>query len=122
VSTDQNLELAKSGYEAFQRGDIDGALAPLADDIEWIVPGQSSVSGTYRGKQEVADYWAKLAEKGLELSTQYWFADDDKVVCLDHLKVDGQESDSADVLTFRDGKVVKFQSAMDTAMLERIFG
>jgi ketosteroid isomerase-like protein len=122
VSTDQNLELAKSGYEAFQRGDLEGALAPLADDIEWVVPGRSSVSGTYRGKQEVADYWAKLAEKGLELSTEYWFADDNKVVCLDHFKLDGEESDGADVLTFREGKVVKFQSAMDTAMLERIFG
>jgi ketosteroid isomerase-like protein len=122
VSEDQNIELAKSGYEAFARGDLEGAMAPLADDIEWIVPGKSSVSGTYRGKEEVGGYWAKLAEKGFKVEAQFWFADGEKVVCLDHVSADGEEADGADVLTFRDGKVAKFQSALDTAMLERIFG
>jgi ketosteroid isomerase-like protein len=122
MAEDQMVDTAKAGYEAFQRGDVEGALAPLADDIEWIVPGQSSISGTYRGKEEVAGYWAKLGEKGFEVSPQYWFSNDDKVVCLSHVKADGEEADSADVLTFRDDKVVKFQSAFDTAMLERIFG
>ena len=122
MSEQENLQAAKDGYAAFQSGNVDGALANLADDIEWIVPGESAVSGTYRGKEEVAGYWSKLADKGLEISTEHWFADGDKVVCLDHLKIDGQEADGADVMTFRDGKIVKFQSAMDTAMLQRIFG
>lgn len=34
----------------------------------------------------------------------------------------GESSDAADVITFRDGKVVKFQSAGDTAMQERVWG
>ena len=35
---------------------------------------------------------------------------------------DGETSDQANVLTFRDGKVSKFQSAGDTALEERIWG
>jgi hypothetical protein len=36
--------------------------------------------------------------------------------------MDGGEADAADVATYRDGKVVKFQSAGDTALFERVFG
>jgi ketosteroid isomerase-like protein len=44
------------------------------------------------------------------------------VVVLTHITLGGEEADSVDVLTFRDGKVVKFQTAGDTALLERVFG
>jgi ketosteroid isomerase-like protein len=94
----------------------------IADDIVWITPGNSTISGTARGKQEVGALWAKLAEKGLQVVPEYWFSDGERVVCLNHVTVAGEESDAADVLTFRDGKVVKFQSAGDTAMQERVFG
>ena len=53
---------------------------------------------------------------------QYWFSDDERVVVLTRITVEGGQSDDADVLTFRDGKVVKFQTAGDTALLERVFG
>ncbi len=33
-----------------------------------------------------------------------------------------ERADQVDVLTFRDGKLVKFQTAADTAMQERVFG
>jgi hypothetical protein len=44
------------------------------------------------------------------------------VVVLTHITVGGEEADSGDVLTYRDGKVVKFQTVGDTALLERVFG
>src|SRR5205807_1000219 len=94
----------------------------IADDIEWITPGNSTVSGTVHGKEEVGRLWQQLAEKGFSTSPQYWFSDDERVVVLTHISVEGGEADSADVLTYRDGKLVKFQSAGDTALLERIFG
>jgi ketosteroid isomerase-like protein len=123
VGSQENLDAAKRGYAAFIEGDTDGALDPLSDEIQWIVPGESAVSGTYNGKQDVRGYWDKLAEKNVQVEAQYWFADGDKVVVLTHVTFDGEETDSADVLTFGDdGKVVKFQSAMDTVKLERAFG
>ena len=61
--------------------------------------------------------WAQLAEKGFTTSPQYWFSDEDRVVVLTQITVGGEQADSADVLTYRDGKLVKFQTAGDTALL-----
>jgi hypothetical protein len=101
---------------------VDGAAENLADDIEWIVPGNSTLSGTYRGKAEVIGFWMKLPEKGFTTSPEHFLGDDERVVVLTSTTADGQSSDSVDVLTFGDGKVVKFQSASDTALQEKIWG
>ena len=122
MAGEQNIETAKQGYAAFSAGDAAAAMENMADEIEWITPGNSGVSGTRRGKQEVGELWAKFAEKGLTTSPQYWFSDDERVVVLTHVTLGGEEADQADVLTYRDGKLVKFQTAGDTAMLERVFG
>ena len=122
MSATENIESAKRAYAAFAAGDAEGAMTDLADDIEWIVPGNSVVSGTYRGKAEVGGFWAQLAAKAFTTEPQHFLADDERVVVLAKTSSDGQLADGADVLTYKDGKVVKFQSALDTALLERIYG
>ena len=122
MAGEENLASAQKAYAAFSAGDSEGAMENLADDVEWITPGNSSVSGTLHGKEEVGKFWGQLAEKGFSTSPQDWFSDDERVVVLTRVSVGGQEADQADVLTFRDGKVVKFQSAGDTALLEQVFG
>ena len=122
MAGEQNVETAKQAYAAFSAGDAEGAMARMADDVEWITPGNSAISGTLHGKQEVGDLWAKLAEKGFSTSPQYWFSDEDRVVVLTRITVAGEHADQADVLTYRDGKLVKFQNAGDTALYERVFG
>jgi ketosteroid isomerase-like protein len=122
MAGEQNVETAKRAYAAFSAGDAQGAMAAMADDVEWITPGNSAISGTVRGKQDVGALWAKLAEKGFSTSPQYWFSDEERVVVLAQIAVGGETADSADVLTYRDGKLIKFQTAGDTALLERVFG
>jgi ketosteroid isomerase-like protein len=122
MADDENLDRAKRGYEAFINGDAEGAMADMSDEIEWIQPGKSTIGGTYHGKQEVGSLWGKFQEKGLKVTPQYWFADNDRVVVLTHVELGGEEADGADVLTYRDGQLVKFQSASDTALLERVYG
>jgi len=122
MAGEQNIETAKEAYAAFSAGDAATAMARVADDVEWITPGNSAISGTVRGKQEVGALWGRLAEKGFTTSPQYWFSDEDRVVVLTHISVGGEQADSADVLTYRDGRLVKFQTAGDTALLERVFG
>jgi uncharacterized protein len=122
MAGEQNLETAKRAYAAFSAGDAEGAMTNIADDVEWITPGNSAISGTLHGRQDVGTLWAKLAEKGFSTSPQYWFSDEERVVVLTHITVGGEQADSADVLTYRDGKLVKFQTAGDTALLERVFG
>ena len=119
---DENIEKTKAGYAAFSAQDVEAALTDIADDIEWVVPGNSAVSGTYRGKDEVVGFWMKLAEKGFTVTPQHFLGDDERVVVLCSTTAGGETSDSADVLTFRDGKVVRFQTAGDTALQERVWG
>jgi hypothetical protein len=122
MAGEENLEKAKKAYKAFSDGDAETAMENMADDVEWTTPGNSAVSGTIKGKEKVGELWGKLAEKDFSTSPQYWFADDERVVVLTRISVDGEEADQADVATYRDGKLVKFQSAGDTALLERAFG
>lgn len=124
MGAQENLSAAKRGYAAFAAGDAAAAMVDMVDDIEWVTPGNSAVSGTVRGKQALGEHWAKIAQKGFTTSPQYWFADGDRVVVLvQHTYAGDEDSDAADVLTFNaDGKLVKFQSADDTALLERVFG
>ncbi len=122
MAREENLEKTRRAYAAFSEGDAEAAMQDLADDIEWITPGNSEIGGTVKGKEEVGELWGKFLEKGFKTSPQYWFADDERVVVLTRVTLDGNQADEADVLTFRDGKVVKFQSAADTALLERVYG
>jgi ketosteroid isomerase-like protein len=122
MGAEENIEKTRAAYAAFGNADIDGASAEVDDSIEWVVPGNSAISGTYHGKDEVIGFWIKLAEKGFTTTPEHFLGDGDLVVVLTHVVADGQESDQADVLTFRDGKVVRFQSAGDTAQQERIWG
>lgn len=123
MSTADNIATAKRGYAAFAARDAAAAMADMVDDIEWITPGNSAISGTTHGKQELGANWAQLAEKGFTTSPQHWFADGERVVVLTEISVGGETADSADVLTFdADGKLIKFQTAGDTALFERIFG
>jgi uncharacterized protein len=119
---EENLESAKRAYATFSSGDAAAAMADMAEDVEWITPGNSAISGTVRGKQAVGALWASFAEHGFETHPQYWFADDDRVVVLCQVTLGGEQADSADVLTYRGGKLVKFQTAGDTALQERVFG
>lgn len=122
MSAEENIEKTKRAYAAFGNADIEGASANLDDSIEWVVPGNSAISGTYNGKDDVVGFWIKLAEKGFTTTPEHFLGDDDLVVVLTNITADGESADQADVLKFRDGKVVHFQSAGDTAMQERIWG
>lgn len=122
MSASENKSSAQAAYEAFSKSDLAGATKNMADDIEWIVPGNSSISGTYRGKEEVTQFFMSLAAKSFTTQPEHFIADGDHVVVLTRTTAEGQQAEQADVLTFRDGKVVKFQSAGDTALQEKIWG
>ena len=122
MSTSQNIETAKKGYAAFAAGDLETVLSLLDDSIEWILLGNSAISGTYRGKAEFTEMLAKLAEKSTTVAPSSFLADGDVVVALTQVTAGGESGPEADVFTFRDGKIVKGQLFGDTAMLERVYG
>ncbi len=124
MSTSQNLETCKKGFAAFSEGDVETVLSDYDDDIEFVIPGNSTVSETYRGKAKVKELFAKLAEKSFKIEPSRFLScdDDDVVVVLAQVTAGGESAPSADVFTYRDGKLLKAQHFGDTAMFERVYG
>jgi ketosteroid isomerase-like protein len=122
IVASQNIEIAKKAYDAFAAGDLETVLGTFDDNVEFFVPGNSTISGTYRGKAEVTKFFAKLAEKSFTTTPSRYLADDDAVVALGQITAGGESAPEADVMTFRGGKIVKLQGYGDTAMQERVYG
>jgi uncharacterized protein len=120
--SNQNLETAKKAYEAYGNADVETVLSTFDDDIEWVVPGNSAISGTFRGKDQFVQLLGKLAEKSFTTTPEHLFADGDDVVAITAVTAGGESALQADVLTYRNGKVVKAKSIADTAMQERVYG
>jgi len=122
MSAEQNIASIKACYRAFDAGDITAAMKDVADDIEWTVPGESALSGTYRGKDEVVECLTKLAEKSYISVPEHFLGDDDRVVVLAGTTSDGRPSEQVDVYTFREGKVAKFYCVLDTLLQQQVWG
>jgi ketosteroid isomerase-like protein len=120
--TERNIELVKKGYQAFSTGDVETVMSLYDDNIEWVQPGESTISGTYHGKGELADLLGRLGEKTAEVKALRFFADGDTVVVLSEATVGGETSQDVEVFTLRDGKVVRAQTYGDTALMERVYG
>ncbi|MGU3500453.1 nuclear transport factor 2 family protein [Mycobacterium sp. C31M] len=117
-----NIELVKRGYEAFANGDMDTVMALFDDSIEWVQPGNSTISGTYHGKGELGQYMAALAAKTPTVKLDRLVADGDTVVALTDITAGGESGHDADVFTIRNGKTVRVEIHGDTALMERIYG
>jgi ketosteroid isomerase-like protein len=122
MSKDDNVDMTKKGYAAFNAGNLDEAMAVFDDDVEWVQPGHSTVSGTYHGKGEVAELLAKFAGRQFSATPNRFVGDGDVVVALTDVTIEGENTAGADVFTFRDGKVIKAESFGDTSLMERVFG
>jgi uncharacterized protein len=122
IVASQNLEIAKKGYEAYGKGDVETALADFDDNIEWTIPGNSTVSGTYRGKDQFMEMLGKLAEKSFTTTPDRFFAGGDDVVVITKTTAGGESALQADVLTYSNGKLVKALSIADTALQEKLYG
>jgi ketosteroid isomerase-like protein len=122
MSAQENKQQAEAAYKAFSEGDAAGAMANMDDGVVWTVGGDSSVTGTYKGKEEIGGLWAKLAEKGVKTEPHDFIADGDKVVVLTTAGLDGESAEAADVLTFnQEGKLTAFEQIGDPAVGNRVF-
>jgi uncharacterized protein len=119
---DDNKDLIKQGYEAFAARDIEKVMSLFDDDIEWVQPGDSAVSGTFHGKTEVMEHLGRLAEKSPTVNIKRLIAEGDTVVAITDVSAGGETGEDADVFTIRDGKTVRMEVHGDTALIERVYG
>jgi ketosteroid isomerase-like protein len=125
MNEQQNLDLVRRGYEAFGRGDINGLLELLAEDIEWTSPGPPELptAGTRRGRQQVAEFF-QAVDQVFEIQRfepKSFIAQGDVVVVLGSdtasIKATGKvlTDEWAHAFTIRDGKIAAMREYLDTA-------
>jgi ketosteroid isomerase-like protein len=63
VSRDKALSVLRALHETqnamYAGGETDAMRALLTDDVEWTVPGDNAIAGTYRGADEVIAYFER---------------------------------------------------------------
>jgi ketosteroid isomerase-like protein len=78
-----NADTVREAWEAFGRGDIDGATSTTDDSAEIVVPETLPWGGTYRGpdgfKEMIGKFMGELEEFNAQPQT-FLEADDDHVV------------------------------------------
>ena len=117
----------KDFFAAIGGGDKQGLLALVAEDIEWIIPGEDwPLAGTHRGHAELADL-LETASKTMETSTEprEFVAQGDRVLVVGFAKGKVKatnktfEDDWIFAITVRDGKLTNIREYVDTQALAR---
>jgi hypothetical protein len=123
----QNVDVVRSSYAAFGRGDIAALLDTLDPNVEWITPGPADLpsAGTRRGREAVREFFTTIDSlfEFLAFEPTTFIAEGDHVVVMgtDRLKVKatGGIADEAWAhhMTVRGGKIVAFREYLDTAQI-----
>ena len=127
----ENKQVVLDFYAAGARGDMDTCFSLLADDVTWTNIGSTKFSGTYTGKQAIAEdllgpLFGQL-RAGISSQIERLTAEDDIVVA--------QTSGTAEttngtpynntycqVIKIRNGQILAVKEYMDTALIDSVFG
>lgn len=111
----------RGAYAAFNRGDLDAAVASLDPNIEWTEPAKFPGGGTYHGRDAVRGYlrqsragWTQGTSKPVR-----FIAAGNRMVVFVFVRFqpkggkDWHEANIADVYTVRHGKIVQMNAFAD---------
>ncbi len=128
MSTQENVQIVKEFFAAIGSGDKERVLALVAEDIEWIIPGEDwPLAGTHRGHAGLAKVLHKAHE---EVETSYpeppeFIAQRDRVLVVGFAtgKVKSTNKTFEDHWVFdiavRNGKLTNIREYIDTQALAR---
>jgi ketosteroid isomerase-like protein len=106
--TETNVELARRGYEAAMRGDLDAIGELLDTDVRWH-GGDPSAPGACHNREHALEFMRQArSRRGVGELIDVIDAGD-KVVVIMRPPLEGGEQTalSANLTTFRDGKVIE---------------
>ena len=124
TTTSTAVELVQSLYEAFGRGDIPFILSHIADDCQWISPGEGiPAAGAYVGPAGAGEFFQRLggSEEFTRFEPREFFTKGDDVVALGfeecRSRATGKTMSTNWAMLFRvrDGKVVYWEAFYDTS-------
>jgi hypothetical protein len=131
MSIDENVQAVKDFFAAMGSGDKERLLALVAEDIEWIIPGEDwPLAGTHRGHAGLAATLRKASE---EVEMTYpkppeFVAQGDRVlvigVATGKIKATNKtfRDDWVFDITVQKGKLTKIREYIDTQALARASG
>ena len=91
MSEHPNIQVARRGYEAFSRGDIDTLDDLFSNDVVWHVGGRNPLSGDYEGKETVFGLFGRFAQETggtLSIDIHDILANDEHLVVLARVTAD----------------------------------
>ena len=124
--SEENVNILRQGYGAFNRADIDTVMGLMDAEIEWQEPDVEGLPqrGTHHGPEDVANnVFGAIVENwdGFQAVPDEFLDAGDRVIVLGHFqgrgKASGRTLDApyAHVWTLREGKAVHFRAYADTA-------
>jgi ketosteroid isomerase-like protein len=127
MSDQQHLDIVRSVYLAFGRGDLEAILAALDPQVSWRTPGAPDLptAGLRQGVPAVREFFGLLLNTFdiADFQPQDFLAGGDKVVVLgtsrEGPKGSGKLVDFrwVHVFTFRSGRIVAFEEPADVGEL-----
>jgi uncharacterized protein len=131
MSIADNKKLVETIFAEISRGNLEGYLARLADDVEFTIMGTTKFSGTFRGKQDiVARLLSPLMsqlEGGLAITVDRIFAEGDGVIVQAHGRSTTKggkpyNNQYCQVFTIEGAKVKTITEYLDTELVTQAFG
>ncbi len=128
MSIEKNVQVVKDFFAAIGSGDKQRVLTLVAEEIEWIIPGEDwPLAGTHRGQAGLAAVLQKASE---EIEMTYtrppeFVAQGNRVlvvgVATGKIKATDKAFEDNWVfdITVRDGKLTKIREYIDTQALAR---
>ena len=110
-----NASIIHGLIDAFQTGDFERFMDGFADDAVFRVAGDNIVSGTYRGTQELRDYFIRLGQVtggSMKIDVDEVLAGDNHAVMFIHVTTDRKgmhlEAECAEAFRINDaGKITE---------------
>ena len=132
MGAEDNIKTIQSVYEAFGRGDVEGILAVLTDDVDWASEASSTMVpwyGPHSGKEGVAAFFQQFGStvEVLEFTPKVFGSNDTDVFTVVHFRgsnlATGKETDQ-DLhhwFRFRGDKICYYRGTEDTSQTEASF-
>jgi uncharacterized protein len=58
----RNIEVARKGYEAFNKQDVEAVMSLITDDAVWHGGPRGPIAGDYKGKAEILEFFGKFGQ------------------------------------------------------------
>ena len=127
----ENTETLKGGYDAYNRGDLEGVLENWADDVRWEGGNADLPAGKdYDGKDQVTQAFQELGEAWEQAAAvpDEYVGEGDTVCVLGRFEAtprgggDSVTTPFAHIYRFEGGKVKRIQILTDTLTGARALG